>query len=136
MLSILILQKVNGGEKVKKLAILCVLVMAISLVPAFAADTNNTTATKENLKHQYKHNNTQKDCTDGDNDGLKVNAKHQYKYKKGIKKTTSTTKKSGTKAKNQSKHKYGLKNTKKTSQNQWLKSTNTRILKRVKIKPL
>lgn len=31
----------------KKLAILCVLVMAISLVPAFAADTNNTTTTKK-----------------------------------------------------------------------------------------
>lgn len=98
----------------KKLAILCVLVMAISLVPAFAADANNTTTTQKNLKHQYKYKNTQKNCTDCDNDkNPKVNAKHQYKYKKGIKKTTDA-KKSVTKAKNQSKYKYGLKDTNKT----------------------
>ncbi|MGF7118365.1 hypothetical protein [Methanobacterium oryzae] len=97
----------------KKLAILCVLVMAISLVPAFAEDTNNTTTAQKNLKHQYKHNNTQKNCTDCDNDGLKVNTKHQYKYKNGIKKSTNSVK-SGIKAKNQPKYKYGLKNAKKT----------------------
>jgi len=48
---------------IKKVAAVCAVVMVVSMVPIFAADTSNATTTLE------KH--------------LKV--KHQYKYQKGLK---------------------------------------------------
>lgn len=67
----------------KKITILCVLVLAISLVPVFAADTNNTTTNntithEKQLKHQYKHQKGLNDCCDNKNSTVK--AKHQHKY--------------------------------------------------------
>jgi|GEM_PF-3080368 len=91
----------------KKIALLCVMVMAISLVPAFAADTNNTTTPQKQLKvkNLYKYKNEQKNTKKNCTEKLKVNARHQYKYKKGLKKSTKVGN-SKSQVKAQHKHKY------------------------------
>lgn len=104
----------KGGEKVKKVALLCVMVMTVSLVPIFAADQinnttqdqvqnqtalNNQTTTQEQLKTCTKENCTKENCTTNGS----CNCDNQHKYQNGQKNDSSVAKSS------QHKYKYGLK---------------------------
>ncbi|MDP3622522.1 MAG: hypothetical protein Q8R66_01180 [Methanobacteriaceae archaeon] len=117
----------------KKVALICALVMTVSLVPIFAADQinnttqqtvqnqtalNNQTTAQEKLKNCTKENCTKTgscDCDEqhkyqnGQKNGKSVANLGQHKYQNGQK---NTAKVAAAKSTTQKKYQYGLKNVK------------------------
>lgn len=123
----------KGGEKVKKVALICALVMTVSLVPIFAADQINNT-TQQTVQNQTALNNqttaqeklkncTQANCTktgscdcdeqhkyqNGQKNGKSVANLSQHKYQHGQK---NTAKVAAAKSTTPKKYQHGLKNVK------------------------
>jgi hypothetical protein len=101
----------------KKIALICALVVAVSLIPAFALDqTNNTTTNQTSVTNQtpiknqthLRDKNCTQNCTQDCNSSC--GAGDQHKYQHGQKNIANSDT-----SKNQEQNKYGLKNTKPVS---------------------